>query len=189
MSQAIEMSPATTRALRIAGWSLAAGLLALPAVAMQFTDEVDWTGGDFLFAAIMFTTIGGLLELAARVSASLAYRVGSAMAVGTGFLTIWITLAVGIVGAEDNPQNILYFGIVGMAICVAVAALGDPRALARGMRATAVFQGLVCLVHVIDAIYPAVLIDGFFTMTWLTAGALFARAAKERETAARVTQS
>ena len=174
MSQAIEMSPATTRALRIAGWSLAAGLLALPAVAMQFTDEVDWTGGDFLFAAIMFTTIGGLLELAARVSASLAYRVGSAMAVGTGFLTIWITLAV---------------GIVGMAICVAVAALGDPRALARGMRATAVFQGLVCLVHVIDAIYPAVLIDGFFTMTWLTAGALFARAAKERETAARVTQS
>ena len=111
------------------------------------------------------------------------------MAVGTGFLTIWITLAVGIVGAEDNPQNILYFGIVGMAICVAVAALGDPRALARGMRATAVFQGLVCLLHVIDGIYPAVLIDGFLTMTWLTAGALFARAAKERETAARVTQS
>ena len=59
MSQTIEMSPATTRARRIAGWSLAAGLLALPAVAMQFTDEVVWTGSAFLFAAIMFTTIGG----------------------------------------------------------------------------------------------------------------------------------
>ena len=187
MTQAIEMSPATTRALRIAGWSLAAGLLALPAVAMQFTDEVDWSGGDFLFAAIMFGIVGGLLELAARASASLAYRVGAAVAIGTGFLTIWISLAVGIVGAEDNPQNILYFGIVGMGICSAVAALGDPRALARAMRATAVFQGLVCLVHLIDGIYPAVMIDGFFTMTWLTAGALFARAAKER--AERATQS
>jgi hypothetical protein len=189
MSQAIEMSPSTTRALRIAGWSLAAGLLALPAVAMQFTDEVDWSGSDFLFAGLMFGTVGALLELAARASASLAYRVGSAMAVGTGLLTIWITLAVGIAGSEDNPQNILYFGIVGMAICVAVAALGDPRSLARGMRATAAFQGLVCLIHVIDGVYPAVLIDGFFTMTWLTAGALFSRARKERETAAGATQS
>jgi hypothetical protein len=180
MTQAIEMSPATTRALRIAGWSLAAGLLALPAVAMQFTEEVDWSAGDFLFAAIVFAIVGGLLELAARASASLAYRVGAAMAVATGFLTIWITLAVGIVGAEDNPQNILYFGIVGMGTCVTVAALGDPRALARGMWATAAFQGLVCLIHVIDGVYPPVTIDGFFTMTWLTAGALFARAARER---------
>jgi hypothetical protein len=180
MTQAIEMSPATTRALRIAGWSLAAGLLALPAVAMQFTDKVDWSGSDFVFAAIVFAIVGGLLELAARASASLAYRVGAAMAVATGFLTIWITLAVGIVGAEDNPQNILYFGIVGMGTCVAVAARGDPRALARGMGATAAFQGLVCLIHVIDGVYPAVMIDGFFTMTWLTAGALFARAARER---------
>jgi hypothetical protein len=180
MTQAIEMSPATTRALRIAGWSLAAGLLALPAVAMQFTEEVDWSGSDFVFAGLMFAIVGGLLELAARASASLAYRVGAAMAVATGLLTIWITLAVGIVGAEDNPQNILYFGIVGMGTCVAVAALGDPRALARGMWATAAFQGLVCLIHVIDGVYPAVTIDGFFTMTWLTAGALFARAARER---------
>jgi hypothetical protein len=48
------------------------------------------------------------------------------------------------------------------------------------MWATAAFQGLVCLIHVIDGVYPAVTIDGFFTMTWLTAGALFARAARER---------
>jgi hypothetical protein len=149
---------------------------------MQFTDEVDWSGSDFVFAGLMFAIVGGLLELAARASASLAYRVGAAMAVATGFLTSWITLAVGIVGAEDNPQNILYFGVVGMGICVAVAALGDPRALARGMWATAAFQGLVCLIHVIDGAYPAVMIDGFFTMTWLTAGALFARAARERAT-------
>ena len=38
--------------------------------------------------AALFGTVGGLLELAARASASLAYRVGSAMAVGTGLLTI-----------------------------------------------------------------------------------------------------
>ena len=81
MSSAIEMSPATTRALRITGWSFAAGLLALPAIAMQFTDEVNWSGSDFVFAAIMFGTVGGLLELAGRASSNLAYRVAVAAAV------------------------------------------------------------------------------------------------------------
>jgi len=179
LTRAIEMSPATTRALRVAGWSLAAGLLALPAVAMQFTEEVDWSAGDFLFAAIVFAIVGGLLELAARTSASLAYRVGAAVAVATGLLTVWITLAVGIVGAEDDPRNLVYFAVVGIAACSAVTALGNPRALARAMWATAAAQVLVGLLHLTGTAQPAVPIDGFFALTWFVAGALFARAARE----------
>ena len=174
MVQTIEMSHATTRVLRIAGWSLAVLFIAFNVIASQFETGANWGKEDVVFAAVVFGVVGGVLELAARASTSLSYRIAAAVGVGAGLLLLWVNAAV---------------GIVGMAICVAVAALGDPRALARGMRATAVFQGLVCLLHVIDGIYPAVLIDGFFTMTWLTAGARFARAAKERETAARVTQS
>ena len=77
MSSAIEMSPATTRALRITGWSFAAGLLALPAIAMQFTDEVNWSGSDFVFAAIMFGTVGGLLDALDAGNVGLAAEIAS----------------------------------------------------------------------------------------------------------------
>ena len=33
-------------------------LMLTPAVAMQFTDEVNWTVGDFIFAALMFGSVG-----------------------------------------------------------------------------------------------------------------------------------
>ena len=66
---------------RVAGWSIPALLLMLPAVAMQFTSEVNWTAGDFIFAAIMFATVGLAFELIVRTSDSLAYRFGAGLAV------------------------------------------------------------------------------------------------------------
>ena len=39
-------------------WGGLAGLLALPAVAMRFTDEVQWGPEDFLVMGIMFGTVG-----------------------------------------------------------------------------------------------------------------------------------
>jgi heme/copper-type cytochrome/quinol oxidase subunit 4 len=188
MSSAMEMSPATTRALRITGWSLAAGLLALPALAMQFTDDVNWTGGDFLFAAVIFGTVGGLLELAARASSNLAYRVAVAAAVVCGFLQIWINLAVGIIGNEDNSANWTYFAVVFMAAAGAIVALGDPRALMRAMLAAAGAQFLFSIIHALDGT-PTPIIDGFFILVWVLAARLFARAAKERQFAEPVAQS
>ena len=188
MSSAMEMSPATTRALRITGWSLAAGLLALPALAMQFTDDVNWTGGDFLFAAVIFGTVGGLLELAARASSNLAYRVAVAAAVVCGFLQIWINLAVGIIGNEDNSPNWTYFAVVFMAAAGAIVALGDPRALMRAMLAAAGAQFLFSIIHALDGT-PTPIIDGFFILVWVLAARLFARAAKERQFAEPVAQS
>ena len=53
-----------TSGWRIAGWGGALLLLILPFVAMQFTREVNWTAGDFIFAALMFGTAGCTIELA-----------------------------------------------------------------------------------------------------------------------------
>lgn len=97
---------------RLAGWSAAALLLALPLVAMQFTREVAWTPGDFLFAAVMLAFLGGSIELAAARSAKLAYRVGLACAALACFLILWATGAVGIIGSENNPANTLYLVLV-----------------------------------------------------------------------------
>lgn len=43
---------------RIAAWSIAAGLLLLPLLAMQVTDEVDWNRADFAVAAALLVGVG-----------------------------------------------------------------------------------------------------------------------------------
>ena len=85
-----------TNLLRIAGWSLLAALLALPAVAMRFTGEVVWTPLDFAAAAILLGALGFGFELIVRMSAAPRVRVALALALLAAFLTIWAELAVGI---------------------------------------------------------------------------------------------
>ena len=97
--------------VRPLGWSLAAGSVLLPLVAMQFTAEVEWTFGDFLFAALVIGAVGIALEVAVRVSGNWLYRAGAAVGLGTAFLLTWANAAVGYIG-DDNPYNIVFFGVV-----------------------------------------------------------------------------
>jgi hypothetical protein len=108
--------PKTGVPWRVAGWGVAAGLLAFPFVAMRFTSEVQWSAGDFIFMGALFAIVGGALEFAVRASADWHYRAGAALALLATFLVIWANLAVGIVGSEGNPANLLFFGalLVGL---------------------------------------------------------------------------
>lgn len=173
-----EMSDRTTRTLRIAGWSLAAALLALPAVAMRFTNEVAWDGSDFVFAGVMFAIVGGLFELAARASANYAYRGAVVVAVACAFLQIWITLAVGIIGREDNPANWTYIAMVVIAVSASAVARGKARLMARAMIAVLLAQALFSVIHLIGGHFTLV-IDLFFGALWFLSSRLFARAADE----------
>ena len=175
-----DMSLRTERFLRRAGWFAAAALLALPAIAMQFTEEVNWTAGDFIFAGIVFAIVGGLFELTARASANLAFRIGAVAAVACGFLQIWINLAVGIIGNEDNPANWTYFAVVFTAVSGAIVALGKPRELAWAMWVAAGAQVVFSIIHAINGT-PTPTIDGFFAALWIAAARLFQRAALQRE--------
>jgi hypothetical protein len=47
---------------RLAGWATIAGLIALPAIAMQFTTEVNWGAEDFAFAVVMLGGVGLAFE-------------------------------------------------------------------------------------------------------------------------------
>ena len=112
----ITANPAAGRRLnvwRLIGWGGAAALVLAPLVAMQFTNEVNWDETDFLFAAVIFGFVGGLIELAVRKSANWYFRLGSVFAVLAGFIVIWSNLAVGMIGNENNPVN-LWFGAVLM---------------------------------------------------------------------------
>ena len=132
---------------RLIGWGAAVALLATPFVAMQFHAEgVNWSASDFIFAAVIFAIIGGLLELAVRMSKNGFYRFGVALALLGSLLVIWSNLAVGIVGSEDNPVNLLFFGALVVGIAGTFIARFRPAGMSWAMLATAISLGVAFVI-------------------------------------------
>ena len=76
----------------------------VPLIAMQFTDEVVWTLGDFVVAAVLLMGTGVSYEFLARKAGSVAYRSAVGLALAAALFLVWMNLAVGIIGSEDNPS-------------------------------------------------------------------------------------
>lgn len=163
---------------RIAAWSLAALLLLLPLVAMQFTAEVNWTASDFVFAGVLIGSVGLALELAVRMSRNRAYRAGIAFALAAAFLILWSNGAVGMIGDEDNSYNLLFLGIIGLALLGSIAARFRAAAMAHTMIAAAVAHLAVALGGLSIDGHGAVL-SAAFAGLWLLSAALFRKAARE----------
>jgi hypothetical protein len=169
---------------RIAGWTLAALLLLLPAVAMQLDDEVNWTAADFVFAGVLIGGVGLALEGVVRRSGQLAYRLGAALFLLAAFLLVWIDAAVGIIGGEDNPLNLLYPGVVAVGVIGGAIARFRPRGLVRAMLATALAQAAMTVVAIVaggaepPGVAGLLVLHGVFVTFFLGAAWLFAVAAR-----------
>lgn len=160
-------------------------LLAVPLVAMQFTPEVSWTPSDFLIAGILLFGAGLSYALVARLGSNGSYRLGAGLAVAAGLLLIWGNLAVGFIGSENNPANLLYGAVLAVALLGAVAARFRPQGLARAMWATALTQVLVPLVAMAIwrpamnlGLVQVLVLNTAFAGLWAGAGWLFGRAAR-----------
>lgn len=164
---------------RIAMWGGAALLLMLPLVAMQFTREVNWDLSDFVAFGVMLTVACGTYELAARMTGNGAYRTAVGIAVATGFILVWINLAVGIIGNEDNVLNLLYGGVLLIGMLGALIARFRPQGMARTLVATAIAQGLVAVTAQVAGHFTWVL-TAVFVALWLTSAHLFGKAAREQ---------
>lgn len=89
-------SPQALHRFRIGFALVALALLAVPLVAMQFSrDEVDWTLGDFVVAAMMLSALGVAIEIAIRFAPGRTVRAGAIALALAGFLFVWAGLAVG----------------------------------------------------------------------------------------------
>jgi hypothetical protein len=160
-------------------WGGAAALLALPLVAMQLTREVVWTASDFVVMGAMLAIACGAYELAARSSAGLAWRAGAAVAILAGFLTFWVNLAVGMIGDEGNPFNLVFAGVILLALAGAFLARFRPEGMARAMLAAAVAQVLAAALG-LAADPRGALFAAAFGLLWLLSAALFRKAARDR---------
>jgi hypothetical protein len=91
----------TAAAVRVA--LATACILLLPLVAMQITDEVDWSLADFAVAGALLGGTGLLLELAARKPGNVAYR-AAATAIGVAAIVLG--------EADDAPGLVLFGGLL-----------------------------------------------------------------------------
>lgn len=73
-------------------------LLTIPIIAMQLTDEVNWTLQDFIVAAALLLGTGLLCEFTLKKVKQPKYRIAICLAFLLLLLLIWAELAVGIFG-------------------------------------------------------------------------------------------
>lgn len=173
---------------RLLLWALPTALLITPAVMMQqAVDGWLWTPFDFAFAAVLLYGTTGLIDLAIARGGGTAYRLGASLAVLVSFLLIWVNGAVGIIGNEDNPANLVFLGIVLVAFAGSALARFEARGMARTMLlAFALTAAVAVAALVLDAgraeppvaVALAMLIGGF-ALIWGLSAALFAKAARD----------
>jgi hypothetical protein len=164
---------------RVTGWAAAAGLLLLPLVAMQFTREVNWTFFDFLFATVLIGGVGLAFELAVRTTRSTTYRAGIAAALAAAFLIVWVNGAVGMIGSEHNPYNLLFLAVIAVGFGGAVIARFRAAGMAGAMLAAAI--GHLCVAAAgIPADPRGAVFSAACAAPWLLAAWLFRSAAREQ---------
>ncbi|REL37906.1 hypothetical protein DYD21_08995 [Rhodohalobacter sp. SW132] len=111
-----------------------ATFLLIPLIAMQFTNEVNWTVSDFILAGFLLFGTGFSYILVTRIltagtDRSTLYKIATGFALFSGLFLIWSNLAVGIIGSENQPFNMIYFGVIALGIIGAFFA----RFLTKGM--------------------------------------------------------
>lgn len=162
-------------------WGGAVSLLVLPAIAMHWfpASGVEWSGGDFVVMAVMLAVACGIYEIGARCNRDLAYRVGVGLAVLTGFLTVWVNLAVGMLGDEGNALNLMFAGVLVVALLGARAVRLHAPGMARAMAAAGIAQLLVLAVALAIGGYRAnaLLFSALFALPWFASALLFRQAA------------
>ena len=185
---------------RIAAWAAVVGLILLvPLIAMQFSDEVNWTVFDFVFMGVLLFGTGLTYELVARKGGTIAYRAAVGVACATGFILFWINAAVGIIG--DGPLNLMYLGVLAVGFVGAFIARFQPRGMALALFATAAAQVLVPVIALViwkagwqdlpidpnsphppfhPGIAPVFGLNAVFAMLWVVSGFLFRNAARGR---------
>ncbi|MBL0039956.1 MAG: hypothetical protein IPP28_02670 [Xanthomonadales bacterium] len=164
---------------RVAIWSLVAALWLLPVIAMRFTTEMNWSVFDFVFWALMLGAAGGAYEIATRMSRSSAYRAGFGIAIVGAFALVWISLAVGIIGDEDDPANLVFAAVLLTGLIGAAVARLQPQGMAHALVAVAIVQALAVPVAAIAGSSEGAVLSACFVALWLGAAQMFRIAARQ----------
>jgi hypothetical protein len=133
----------------------------------------------------MLGIVGLGLELAVR-KGNRAYTMAAGLALLVSFLSFWFTGAVGIIGNENEDSNLLFLGVVLVALAGSAIALFRAKGMAVAMCVAAAAQAAVPAIASIisDSSMSAIWAPGvmvltiLFTAMWLVSARLFHAAAR-----------
>ena len=166
-------------------WTGAGVLLLLPLLAMQFTDEVSWDVVDFVIFGMMLAIAAFAFDFVLKKIGHSAYRWGSSFAIAAAFLLIWMSGAVGIIGAENNVANLMFVAVLAVALLGSLVVRFEARGMSRVMLVTGALQalaggiGFVLESNANHSAWPfeIVYLTIFFVALWLISAWFFSKAA------------
>lgn len=122
------------------------------------------------------------------MTGKVAYRSALGVALAAALFLVWLILALGLIGAEGDPADLMYGGVLAIGIGGAMVARFQPRGMALALSATALAQALVAVIalvagkHRAEATSVAELLglNGMFVVLFAGSAWLFRRAARRR---------
>lgn len=116
------------------------------------------------------------------------YSAAMASTVVTLLLLIWLSLGVGIIGADGDMANLLYALVLVAITVVAVRGRFQSKAMMWALISAALVQALIALLAVFTGLgLPAsgpvelILLNGFFLLLYLGAALMFRRAGQQHQ--------
>jgi len=176
---------------RLVVWIALAALILSILLAMQFQSFTDEVQSDEAVAyAVLFLAIGAIYELWQWLKArNKMYRT----AFGVGFFGLfflgWVSGAVGIIGSENNPINLMYWAVPSVVFIGSSISLLRYRGMMYTLFAAAAVQALIPVIALV--ISPEVswgnagvagvfMVNGLFVALFAISGLLFRRAQNKK---------
>lgn len=167
-------------------------ILLIPGAAMAFKVR-GWAWGpeSFVGAWIILVGVGLAYRLVARKATGLAYRVATGLGLLAGLALLWINGAVGLIGSEENPANLLYGAVLVVGGLGVLLARLEARGMSWALFATAAAQFLVPVVALVarphdfsPGVAPVFGLNFVFVLLFVASAWLFRRAAAGPDQAA-----
>ncbi len=175
---------------RLAVWAAGiAAILMIPLVAMQFTSEVVWDLSDFVIMGVVLSGLGLAYELIARRSGKTVYRAAFSVGLVAAFLLFWVNGAVGIIGNEGQPANLLFGAVFVVGFIGSIMARFKPSGMSRTLFAAAIAQMAVPVIALMvwpppatswsPGVFRVFIMSAFFASLFVASGVLFQNAADD----------
>ncbi len=163
---------------RIAVWGGLGAVLSAAAVASRTVAGFNWTASDFVAAGAILGTVALGFEIATRGVDGHAGRFAAALGLLGAFLVVWINLAVGIIGTEENSANLIFIPVLLLGAIGALWVRFRPAGMARVMALAAICQVLLAAGLLLTGQAPAALLTVVIGGLWGLSALLYRRAVR-----------
>ena len=137
---------------RLIVWTVVIAFILLIPLAMQFTNEVQWN--EAIAYSVILLAVGGLYELWLWLQTrTRVYRIAFGVGLSGALFLGWVNGAVGIIGSEDNPANLMYGAVFAVGLVGSLISRFKPRGMALTLFAAALVQLLIPVIALF--IWPA----------------------------------